>query len=369
MQHERQSRRAFLTDSATLLAATFIAPRRPQGGKWQADADDTIQRMMKEHGIPGVMLAVVKDGQVAYQKGYGVKRVPNGGVPDANTVFYIGSLSKALTAVGAMLLVQGGKLDLDAPASRYIKELPRTWQAITVKQFMTHTSGIPQIGNKQKNAQGSISGVYELMASKPMQSQPGTKQSYNNFNFAVTGNLIEVISGMSYIDYMTARVFKPLSMDRSGIGTIDPNNRAFGYRAVKGGKTNETEPDIESFGIPSGGLETTLADLLKLEVSFRAHTLLKPRFFSMMITPAEGFGATPGWFSRTAGKTTVISKNGASGGFSSYFAFAPRRGDAIIMLRNFQGGGAGIQGPSNDILASCCGVPKHGGGAGDDGGE
>ncbi len=83
-----------MTDSATLLAATFIGARRPrpQGGKWQAEADDTVQRMMKEHGIPGVMLAVVKDGLVAYQKGYGVKRVPNGGVPDANTVFYIGSL-------------------------------------------------------------------------------------------------------------------------------------------------------------------------------------------------------------------------------------------------------------------------------------
>jgi len=357
-----------------LWAAAFIAPRPPRphaaaAANWQAEADDTIQTMMKEHGIPGVMLAVVKDGQVAYQKGYGVRRVPNGGVPDANTVFYIGSLSKALTAVGAMLLVQGGKLDLDAPASHYIKELPRAWQAITVKQFMTHTSGIPEIGNKQKNAQGSIKGVYELMADKPMQSPPGTKQAYNNFNFAVTGNVIEVISGMSYIDYMTARVFKPLSMDRSGIGTIDPNNRAFGYRAVKGGKTNETEPDIESFGIPSGGLETTLADLLKLEASFRTHALLKPKFFTMMITPAEGFGATPGWFWRAAGKTTVISKNGASGGFSSYFAFAPGRGDAIIMLRNFQGGGAGIQGPSNDILASCCGIPKHGGGAGDDGGD
>jgi CubicO group peptidase (beta-lactamase class C family) len=267
-----------------------------------------------------------------------------------------------------MLLVQGGKLDLDAPASQYIKALPPPWKAITVKQFMTHTSGIPELGNKQKNAQGSINGVYELMASQPMQSPPGTKQVYNNFNFAVTGNLIEVISGMSFVDYMTARVFKPLSMDRSGVGTIDPNNRAFGYRAVKGGKTIETEPDIESFGIPSGGLETTLSDLLKLEASFRTHTLLKPKFFKMMITPVET-GATPGWFSRTAGGATVISKNGASGGFSSFFTFVPGRGDAVIMLRNFQGGGAGIQGPSNDILASCCGIPKHGGGAGDDGGE
>jgi hypothetical protein len=71
-------------------------------------------------------------------------------------------------------------------------------------------------------------------------------------------------------------------------------------------------------------------------------------------------------FSRTAAGTAVISKNGAAGGFSSFFTFVPDRGDALIMLRNFQGDGAGIQGPSNDILAACCGIPKHGGRDGDD---
>jgi CubicO group peptidase (beta-lactamase class C family) len=355
------SRRSFLVRSAMTWAAASLTSSLVAAANWKAAADRTVQSMMQDHGIPGVMLAVVKGGQVGYQKAYGVKRMPNGGAPDAETVFHIGSLSKAITAVGAMVLVQNGKLDLNAPASQYIKELPRKWHDITVKQFMTHTSGIPEIGNKKKNAQESIAGVYQLMADMPMQSKPGTKQVYNNFNFAVTGNLIEVISGMSFIDYMTAHVFEPLQMNRTGIGDIDPNNHAFGYRQNKKGVI-ETEPDTASFGIPSGGLETTLSDLLKLEASFRAHTLLKPRFFKMMITPIDGFDATPGWFSRKAGGTSVISKNGAAGGFSSFFTFVPDRGDALIMLRNFQGDGAGIQGPSNDILAGCCGIPKHGGG-------
>jgi CubicO group peptidase (beta-lactamase class C family) len=350
---------------ASAVAPASIAaagPRRPSESNWQGETDRIVQSMMHEHEVPGVMLAVVRAGEVAYQKGYGVKRVPDGGLPDANTVFYIGSLSKALTAVGAMLLVQDGKLDLGAPGSRYIRDLPRAWRAITVRQFMTHTSGIPEIPNREKKAEPSIHEVYGLMSDQPVRSAPGKKQQYDNFNFAVTGNLIETISGQSYIEFMTARVFKPLGMDRSGIGTIDSDNRAYGYARGKKGKTTETKPDIAAFGVPSGGLETTAADLLKLDASLRGHTLLQPRFFTMMVTPADGFTATPGWFTRSAGNITVVSKNGAAGGFSSFFAFTPRRHDAIIMLRNVQAPGAGIQEPCNTILASCCGIPNGSGG-------
>jgi CubicO group peptidase (beta-lactamase class C family) len=150
-------------------------------------------------------------------------------------------------------------------------------------------------------------------------------------------------------------------MDHSGVGKISPENRATGYLRRQNGQMTEAEPDIASFGVPSGGLETSLADLLKLEASLRTNTLLKPRFFKLMITPVEGFTSTPGWFTRTAAGVTVVSKNGAAGGFSSFFSFVPDRGDAIIMLRNVQGKGLGIQGPSNAILDACCGIPKHGG--------
>lgn len=369
------TRRAFLGGSAALWTSAFGAtayaqPRRgggrakaaasAPGGHWQADTDRIVQSMMEEDDVPGVAIGIVRDGAVVYKKGYGHKRVPGGAAPDENTVFYIGSLSKALTAVGAMLLVQNGTLDLDAPASTYITDLPRKWRKITVKQFMSHTSGIPEIARKEKNAQASIDDVYRLMADDPLQSEPGTQEHYNNFNYAVTGHLIEIISKSKYIDYMTRQVFKPLGMDRTGIGAIGPENHAIGYLQGKKGSMTEAEPDVVPFGIPSGGLETNLVDLLKLEASLRTHTLLKPRFFKMMIAPVPGCNATPGWFTRTVGGVTVVSKNGASGGFSSFLAFSPERRDAIVMLRNVQGKGIGIEGPSNAILEACCGIPKHG---------
>ena len=124
----------------------WVKPEKQPGGNIaEAAADPIIVPAMRQKQFPGLILGVVKDGQVVVKKGYGVKSFASGEAPDENTVFYIGSLSKALTAVGAMLLVEQGKLDLDAPAGNYLKGLPKSWQPITVKQFMAHQSGIPQL--------------------------------------------------------------------------------------------------------------------------------------------------------------------------------------------------------------------------------
>jgi len=375
MDSRNLGRRAFLAGAAglALQSVVFAQKKTRTGGKaadagkvagegaWKSDVDQIVEGMLKDDNVPSAVIGVVKGGQVAYVKGYGVRKLPHGAVPDENTVYYIGSLSKALTAVGAMTLVQSGKLDLDKRASEYIKDLPPKWQAITVRQFMTHTSGIPDIGKRQKNAQGDIQGVYRLMQTLPMAFPPGTKEAYNNFNFAVTGNLMEVISGMPYLDFMKRRVFTPLGMEHSGTGDLDPNNHATGYDLDASGNQTATTPDEASFGIPSGGLATNLSDLLKLEDALRNHKLLRPAIMKQMIQPVAGFSSTPGWFSRSIGNGVAISKNGAAGGFSSFFSFVPDQGDAIVMLRNAKGKGIGIQGPSNRILNSCCGIPVHGG--------
>jgi CubicO group peptidase (beta-lactamase class C family) len=137
------------------MIAACLAQRQPKQGQdqrgggsdreIQTEADRIVQQMMKQNGIPAVVLAVVKNGKVVVEKGYGTKSTDSKQPPDENTVFYIGSLSKAITAVGAMLLVDKGKLKLDDPASRYMKDLPHKWDGITVRQFMTHTSGLPEL--------------------------------------------------------------------------------------------------------------------------------------------------------------------------------------------------------------------------------
>jgi CubicO group peptidase (beta-lactamase class C family) len=146
----------------------------PQGGTPEAVAARILEPAMRKKELPGLILGVMRDGRVVVEQGYGVRTLDGGQTPDENTVFYIGSVSKAMTAVGAMILVDRGKLDLQAPASRYVKGLPRSWRAITVAQFMAHQSGIP---NLNTNKLSTFEAMLHSAASKPMMFPPGTKQT------------------------------------------------------------------------------------------------------------------------------------------------------------------------------------------------
>jgi len=336
----------------------------------QTEADRIVEQMMKQDGIPGVVLAVVKNGKVVVEKGYGTKSTGSIQPPDKNTVFYIASLSKAITAVGAMLLVDKGKLKLDDPAGRYMKDLPRAWNSITVRQFMTHTSGIPELPRREKKQDDTIAEAFKLAAGLPMAFKPGTDEKYNNFNFAIIGRLIEEMSGQSYTDYMRSNLFAPLGMSHTGGGILDRfPNHATGYDGVRG-NLKPGVLDVQEFGWPSGGLATTLSDLLKLDEALRSGKLMKRSTYEQMITKAEVGSGTPGWFTHDAGGIKLVTKNGyGTMGFSSMYLFAPERGDSVIMIRNF-GGKAEIQSPANQIMAAVLGIKDVGRGAtGDDEGR
>ena len=139
------------------LAAAARGPRREAESRGTPDAvaGRIIEPAMREKDLPGLVLGAVRNGRVAVERGYGVRSLDSPQPPDPDTVFYIGSLSKALTAAGAMVLVERGHLDLEAPASRYLKDLPVSWRSITVAQFMAHQSGIPQLNRKLPTLSGA----------------------------------------------------------------------------------------------------------------------------------------------------------------------------------------------------------------------
>ena len=310
---------------------------------------------MRQKELPGLVLGVVRDGQVVVKKGYGVKSFSSEQPPDENTVFYIGSLSKALTAVGAMLLVERGKLDLDAPASKYLRNLPKSWRPITVKQFMAHQSGIPQLDRKFP----TFGEMLRSADSVPLSFAPGTRQEYNNFNFAVTGKVIEAASGMRYLNYMKQNVFVPLHMDHTGY-RVSSRNAATGYGSDRGElRPIEHEMKGGPYAIPSGHLQSTLADLLKFEDALRTGKLLKPASYEQMITRINPrLSGTPGWFERRDGRYSVVTKNGAVPGFHSIMSFVPGKGDAVIMLWTSQKPKRnGLFRPVNKLLNQICGIP------------
>lgn len=352
----------------TLTLPVAARPPSAATSRLAAIADPVVTGAMELHRTPGLMLAVVDNGRLVLQKGYGVRSLPSGSVPGLDTVFAIGSISKAVTAVGALLLMQDGKLKLNDPAAKYLSGLPESWRRITVRQFMTHTSGIPRIVGAP-----SFATALKRAAAMPLSFKAGADQEYNNFNFAVVGKVIEAVSGQPYLEFMRRRLFAPLHMDSTGV-QVASTDRATGYVAGAGGLRAAT-PDFApgDYGVPAGGLESTAGDLLKLEAALREGHLLMPDATCQMWTPAVPPGThyswnfTPGWQRRVSNGTLVIAKNGAATGFTSMIQMVPSRGEAVILLWNLKHRGNDFWAASADLLLRAFGIPRPT--PGDGGGE
>ncbi len=305
--------------------------------------------------MPGLVLAVIRDGKTVVERGYGVRTPADPILPDRDTVFHIGSLSKAFTGVGVELLAERGKLSLGDPASRYVKQMPKPWRQIPIKLFVAHQSGIPELKEKLPSMQAMFRAADEL----PMAFRPGAKQEYNNFNFAVAGDVIEGALGKPYLDFMRDEVFKPLGMSRSGYGPTDANFAPGHYHRKKGLEVvNEAVPRGGEYAIPSGFLQTTLGDLVRLYRGIQSHKLLTPARAQEMITPvSEGKTGAVGWFTREVNGVRIVAKDGAASGYSSQFQFVPGRHDAVIFIMNLQGQGLDTAALAHDLLKEICELP------------
>jgi CubicO group peptidase (beta-lactamase class C family) len=320
--------------------------------KPESTTDGILTSAMDEKKLVSLMAGVVCGGHTMVTKGYGVKSHARQNPPDENTLFYIGSLSKGMTAVGAMILLDEGKLKLDAPFSQYLKGVPKSWQPITIAQFMSHTSGIPELNRKLPTFEEML----RAAANEPLMFKPGSDEKYNNFNFAVIGKVIEAISGMSYLDFMKQRVFAPLHMNNSG-AHLQSSNEAVAYNP----QGKPTDPHIPGgdYAIPSGHLQMTLSDLMKLHAALENGSILKRAGLHALTTRVyPNLPGTAGWFEQNKQGVSVVTKNGAGTGFHSIFSFVPGKGDAVIMLwTSSQSTGDSLAKETGQLLADVCGVP------------
>jgi CubicO group peptidase (beta-lactamase class C family) len=327
--------------------------------------DRIISKAMAKEQFPGVAVALVQQNRVLFKKAYGVTSLQGKEKVNEQTVFSIGSVSKAFTGIGLMILVQQGKIALDDPIKKYMKGLPGAWGNITIRQFMTHTSGIPELkGEKDDDSfERSVKNAGKLQ----MSFTPGQKQQYNNFNFAILGKLMETVSGRTYLEYMNKSIFQPLQMSRTGVGTAN-RNVAMGH-LLKNGKWKEVESHFRSgdYGLPSGGLQTTLTDFITLSRALNEHTLLNQQTTKAMWTPySKKLSNTPGWHSRMNGADIIIHKGGGGTGIGSVcdYKIVPAQQLCIIVMTNKANNKTGPAEITDDILQQCFNIPKDPNGAG-----
>lgn len=217
-------------------------PIRGKAGPGLEILDEATLDIMDRHGIPGAAFAIAREGKLLFARGYGWSNLTTGAAADPETLFGLASLSKPITAVGTLKLVEQGKLGLDDPVFGILKDLrpprgaamePRLkW--ITVRQCLNHSGGWDRnITGDPMNWEPQICRAYrvpaplsprqfvEFMVGQPLQFDPGTKQQYSNVGYIILGEVITKISGQPYDRFLSEQVLKPMGIKRAGLHAFD----------------------------------------------------------------------------------------------------------------------------------------------------
>ncbi len=213
----------------SVIASPAAAATPPDRAKL-ARMDSVIRNGMERSGMPGFAVAVVSGGALVYARGYGDSGEGRRATPQ--TPFLLGSTSKSFTALAAMQLVDAGRLDLDAPARRYVREFrladQRAANRITVRQVLQQTTGMPATAGGpivRSAADGTaLEALHELQGTT-LATPPGTTFEYANANYILAGLIIERASSEPYAQYVQRHIFTPLGMRHSYVA-LDAAKRA-----------------------------------------------------------------------------------------------------------------------------------------------
>ena len=300
---------------------------------------------------------VARGNQVLFSKGYGFAnlewRVPNG----AATKFRIGSITKQFTAAAILLLEERGKLTLDDPVKKFLPDAPAAWDKITLRNLLTHTSGIADIVMnpefvKLQSLATTPEELVERFRRLPLDFAPGSQFSYSNSGYMLLSYLIEKISGSSYEDFLRENLFAPLVMNDSGYDTnsaIIPR-RAAGFVYDSSGFVNAA---FIHMSIPqgAGGLYSTTGDLLKWNQALFGGKVLKPESLAKMTAPFRENYALGLSIETTARGRKAIRHDGAIDGFDADLTYFPEDQLTVAVLSNVETDGLHVEDLANSLAA------------------
>jgi CubicO group peptidase (beta-lactamase class C family) len=288
------------TRCAALLVFSLAIPQFLFG----ADRDPATQTAALFESIlpstPGAAVEVIRNGQIVFQRGYGVTDLRTKSKIDELTNFRLASLTKQFTAMAIMLLVHDGKLRYDESLSEVFPEFPAYGKSITIREILNHTSGLldyedlmaKQYGNTPDDQIPQISdgGVLALMEkATTTQFPPGSKWQYSNSGYCVLATVVEKVSGEKFGDFLDERIFSPLKMQSTLAyekGTNEVPHRAYGHTLDRS-KFRETDQSSTSATLGDGGVYTSLTDLSRWDKALAEYTLLSEAEMQPALTPVQ----------------------------------------------------------------------------------
>ncbi len=330
-----------------LICLLLSLPSYSQLTEIQKEAIEEIFSPYDRTDQPGCALALVKGGEIIFEKGYGMADLERSVCISPRTVFYAGSISKQFVASCALLLSEEGKLDLDASITDFFPDFPEYGNEITVQHLIYHTSGIRDyfgiLEDEGLNYLNQIPAdtIYALICRQDsLDFQPGDKYSYSNSGYLMLSMIIEQVSGMTFADFARENIFDPLGMDHSlfldDARTLVPN-RALGYHRDHEGDFENMTMRFDLVG--SGGLYTTVGDLAKWDNNFNEPQIGSKDFLSKLFTTGTLNDGSDTKYAfairvdRFQGHN-VIGHSGSLGGYRAQFMRFPDEELSIIILSN-----------------------------------
>lgn len=336
-----------MTHCRTLLVAALLFVAAPAFGQALSSAetakvDKLVTDTLASTGTPSASIAIVRGGAIVYAKAYG-KQSETIRVPKDDAPYQIASISKQFAAAAILLLADDGKLRLDDTVDKYVSGIS-SGDRITIRQLLSHTSGLqdywPQdYSFKAMATPVSPQGILDGWARKALDFEPGTAWQYSNTGFVVAGLIVEKVSGMTLIDFLNARIFKPLAITAYDQDLAVGPNFPQGYGRHALGPVRPEPPAAAGWLYAAGELAMSARDLAKWDIARINRTLLKPADWAVQETSIKlkngndtryGLGVSI----RDLGGRRMIEHNGEAVGFISENMVFPEEKAAFVVLTN-----------------------------------
>jgi CubicO group peptidase (beta-lactamase class C family) len=302
---------------------------------------------------------ISQNDKIIYKKSFGDADTENHKKNTKNSIFSIASVTKSLTAVGIMKLVEDGKFTLETPISTYFPNfIPDFSKKITIRHLLNHSSGMQaNIGRIDDEGNGLMPGenpitpneLFKEFKDSKLKFEPGTSYEYNNFGYTLLAYIIENVTELSYADYMEQAVFKPANMKNTAVNVYkDLDKKAFPHTGLGMNAYKKiSSPMYSSWVLGAGDINSTTGDLYNFMEALENGIVLKPASVDKIYNYTQPLGVNNseyglGWKIENKGREKWINHTGLLPGVTSVIGSLPERNIKIIILSNAT---------SNDLIA------------------
>src|SRR5262249_12527716 len=322
--------------------------------RFKTDLEPLIVQVVEQRKIPGFAIAIVHNQKVVYAAGFGVRNLENKNDKiTPQSLFHMASITKPFVATSVMQLVERGKVDLEAPVVKYLPYFrlnDERYATITVRQMLSHLSGMPDVRDyewdKPQYDDGALERYVRSLSNQSLIAAPGAGLRYSNMAYEVLGDLIAKVSGMSFEDYVRRHILEPLGMKNSTLLVKQANPSMLTSPHVMDDSYQTVVSKVFPYNrmhSPSSTLYSNVLDMSRWAIAnmnrgeLDGKRILKASTYDLMWKPAgekfQQIGIS--WFLAKYRDLTIVQHSGGGTGFVRNLLMIPDQSIAVVMMSNY----------------------------------